>query len=263
MITGGVDVGSRTTCALILNENDILSYSLINTGVQSAMTSQRAMDEALKKATLKMEDLGYIVGSGYGRFLVPFANEIVTEIWCHSRGAHWYFPEVRTILDMGGQDCKAIRVGPNGDHVNFAMNDKCAAGTGRFLEVMAETLGFDIEDIGELSLQSKNEVKISSTCAVFAKSEVASLVRRKIDKIDILSGLHEAISVRTFNLLKRVRIEKDFVITGGIANNIGVVRKLEEKAGLTAMIPEEPQVVGALGAAILADKNRRGVTAAT
>jgi len=252
MITGGVDVGSRTTCALILKDNDILSYSLISTGVQSALTSHRAMREALKKASLKMEDIRHIVGSGYGRFLVPFAHEIVTEIWCHSRGAHWYFPSVRTILDMGGQDCKGIKVGPNGDHINFAMNDKCAAGTGRFLEVMAETLGFRVEEIGELSLQSKNEIKISSTCAVFAKSEVASLVRRRINKIDILAGLHEAISVRTYNLLKRVRIEKDFVITGGIANNVGVVHKLEEKVGLKALIPKEPQIVGALGAALLA-----------
>ncbi|MFO7962609.1 MAG: acyl-CoA dehydratase activase [Desulfobacterales bacterium] len=254
MITGGVDVGSRTTCALILEDNHIVSYSLINTGVQSALTSQRAMEDALTKASLTMEDISFIVGSGYGRFLVPFAHTIVTEIWCHSKGAHWYFPGVRTILDMGGQDCKAIRVDAKGDHINFAMNDKCAAGTGRFLEVMADTLGFRIEDIGELSLQSKHEVKISSTCAVFAKSEVAALVRRKIDKIDILAGLHEAISVRTFNLLKRVKIEKDFVITGGIANNIGVVRRLEEKAGLKAKIPEKPQIVGALGAAILARK---------
>ncbi|MBN1614534.1 MAG: 2-hydroxyglutaryl-CoA dehydratase [Deltaproteobacteria bacterium] len=252
MIIGGVDVGSRTTCALILKDNDILSYGLINTGAQSALTSRRSMDEALKRASLKIEDLTYIVGSGYGRFLVPFAHEIVTEIWCHARGAHWYFPSVRTILDMGGQDCKGIRVGPKGDHVNFAMNDKCAAGTGRFLEVMAEILGYRLDDIGELSLQSKKEIKISSTCAVFAKSEVAAMVRRGEDRIDILAGLHEAIAVRTYNLLKRVGIEKDFVITGGIAKNIGVVRKLEEKVGLTALIPEEPQIVGALGAALLA-----------
>jgi len=252
MIVSGVDVGSRTTCALILKDNEIVSHSLINTGAQSALTSRKAVDQALESAGIVLEDLDYIMGCGYGRFLVPFANENVTEIWCHARGANWFFPTARTILDMGGQDCKAIRVGPSGDHTNFIMNDKCAAGTGRFLELMAEVLGFRLEDIGEMSLKSKNPIKISSMCAVFAKSEVRSLVRRRVDKIDILSGLHEAISVRVHSLLKRVGIEKDFVITGGIANNIAVVRKMEEKVGLKALIPDEPQIVGALGAALLA-----------
>jgi predicted CoA-substrate-specific enzyme activase len=252
MIVSGVDVGSRTTCALILKGNEIVSHSLINTGAKSALTSRKAVDQALESAGITLEDLDYTIGCGYGRFLVPFANENVTEIWCHARGAHWFFPTARTILDMGGQDCKAIRVGPNGDHTNFIMNDKCAAGTGRFLELMADVLGFRLEDIGEMSLNSKNPIKISSMCAVFAKSEVRSLVRRRVDKIDILAGLHEAISGRVHSLLKRVGIEKDFVITGGIANNIAVVRKMEEKVGLNALIPDEPQIVGALGAALLA-----------
>jgi len=252
MLLGGVDVGSRTTCALILEDDKILSYGLINTGAESAKTSRKAMDIALDQASLRLEDISYVLGSGYGRFLVPFANENVTEIWCHARGAHYYFPTVRTILDMGGQDCKAISVDANGNHTKFLMNDKCAAGTGRFLELMAEVLGFPLEQIGPLSLESKNEVKISTTCAVFAKSEVAFLMRSHVNKIDILAGLHEATSVRTYGLLKRVGIKSDFVITGGIAKNVGVVRRVEEKVGLKALIPEEPQLIGALGAALLA-----------
>ena len=156
---------------------------------------------------------------------------------------------------MGGQDCKAIRVDANGNHTNFAMNDKCAAGTGRFLEVMAETLGLPVDDIGELSLQSKNEARISSMCTVFARSEVNRLVRRGIEKKDILAGLHEAISTRVYGLLRKVGVEEDFVISGGIAMTIGVVRKIEEKVGLKALIPDDPQIVGALGAALIAREN--------
>jgi len=153
---------------------------------------------------------------------------------------------------MGGQDCKAIRVDANGNHANFAMNDKCAAGTGRFLEAMAETLGLPLEDIGELSLQSKDEVRISSMCTVFARSEVNRLVRRGIDRKDILAGLHEAISSRVCGLLRKVGVEEDFVISGGIAMNVGVVHKIEEKVGVKALIPNDPQIVGALGAAVIA-----------
>lgn len=255
MIVAGVDVGSRTTCALILGDGGIMSFSLISTGPQSAKTSRKAMKEALTIGNLTFDDIGYIVATGYGRVLVPFANEIITEISCHAKGANWYFPTVRTVLDMGGQDCKAIKVDGIGNHVNFAMNDKCAAGTGRFLEVMAEALRLPLEDIGELSLQSENEVRVSSTCTVFAKSEVVSLMRRGIEKSDILAGLHEAIATRVYGLLRQVRIEGDFAITGGIAKNIGVVRKLEEKVGLKALIPEEPQIVGALGAALIAKDN--------
>jgi len=258
MIVAGVDVGSRTTSALILGDSEILSHSVIPTGAESVKTARKGMKEALRGANMSLDDINYIVATGYGRVLVPFAHEIATEIWCHARGANLYFPAVRTVLDMGGQDCKAIRVDANGNHTNFAMNDKCAAGTGRFLEVMAETLGLPVDDIGELSLQSKNEARISSMCTVFARSEVNRLVRRGIDKKDILAGLHEAISTRVYGLLRKVGVEEDFVISGGIAMNIGVVRKIEEKVGLKALIPEEPQIVGALGAALIARERAKG-----
>ncbi|MFC1858421.1 acyl-CoA dehydratase activase [Thermodesulfobacteriota bacterium] len=252
MIVAGVDIGSRTTCALILEDNKVLSHSVVASGAESVKSAQKGMDEVLASADLNLDDIAYIVATGYGRVLVPFAHEIVTEIWCHARGANFHFPTVRTVLDMGGQDCKAIRVDANGDHTNFAMNEKCAAGTGRFLEVMAEALALPVEDIGKLSLQSENEARISSMCTVFARSEVNRLVRRGIDKKDVLSGLHEATSTRVYGLIKKVGVEEDFVISGGIALNIGVVRKVEEKVGLKALIPDEPQLVGALGAALIA-----------
>jgi len=252
MIVAGIDVGSRTTCALFLRNGEILSHSLIFTGADSAATARRAMDEALSKVDFSSDAVKRIVATGYGRILVPFAHKIISEISCHAKGAHFLFPSVRTVLDMGGQDCKAIRVDPNGNPSDFVMNDKCAAGTGRFLEVMAEALRLPLEEIGPLSLSSDQPITINSFCTVFAKAEVGLLMREGIPKKDILAGLHRALSVRIFSLLRKVGIEKDLVITGGIAKNIGVVKVMEEKIGFPALIPEESQLVGALGAAVVA-----------
>jgi predicted CoA-substrate-specific enzyme activase len=252
MITAGIDVGSATAKAVILEDNKILAYCIIPTGAESAETALEAIETVLEDKSFTLDDIQYIVATGYGRIMVPFANEVITEISCHAKGANWYFPTVRTILDMGGQDCKAIRVDDKGIPVNFAMNDKCAAGTGRFLEVMADVLRVPLAEIGELSLKSKNSLRISSTCAVFARSEVDFLMRRGASKEDILSGLHEAICERVYALVRRVGIEKDFVITGGIAKNAGLVHCLEAKLKLKALVPGEPQIVGAVGAALLA-----------
>ena len=253
VITAGIDIGSSTSKAVVLENQQILSYSIIPTGAESAGSAQRAMDEALRKTEhLSFEDIGWIVATGYGRVIVAFANETVTELSCHVRGANCLFPSVRTVLDMGGQDCKAIRCDGRGKLLNFAMNDKCAAGTGRFLELMAKVMELPLEDIGELSLQAKEEIRINSTCAVFGKSEVTSLLRQDRNKADILAGLHVAISNRIYTLLRRIGVTPDFAITGGIAKNIGVVQKVEERAGLKAILPEEPQIVGALGAALFA-----------
>ncbi len=253
VITAGIDIGSSTSKAVILQNGKVLSYSIIPTGAESAGSAQKAMDEALKKVNgLSFGDIKWMMATGYGRVIVAFADETVTELSCHVRGANWLFPSVRTVLDMGGQDCKAIRCDDQGRLLNFVMNDKCAAGTGRFLELMAKVMELPLEDIGELSLQAKEEIRISSTCAVFGKSEVASLLRQGRKKPDILAGLHTAISDRVYTLLRRVGVTPDFAITGGIAKNIGMVRRLEEKVGLKALLPEEPQIAGALGAALFA-----------
>ncbi len=200
-----------------------------------------------------VKDIEYTVATGYGRVIVPFSNKNITEISCHAKGAHYFFPSVRTILDMGGQDCKAIRCDENGKVTSFLMNDKCAAGTGRAMEVMANLLQVKLEEIGPLSLEFEGEpVKISNTCIIFAKSEVLSLTREGIPISEILAGLCDGVAERVRGLIRRVGIEEDFVISGGISKNKGVVKRLEQKLGVDAHISFEPQIVGAVGAALFA-----------
>jgi activator of 2-hydroxyglutaryl-CoA dehydratase len=227
----GIDIGSLSGEAVVLRDGEIISYSIVRTGADSAKTGEKALDEALKKARISFKDIEYTIATGYGRVIVPFANENITEISCHAKGANYLFPTARTILDMGGQDCKAIRC-----------ND-----TGK-----VDVLDVPLEDIGEMSLQAERDAMVSSACAVFAKSEMVSLLRTGTPKSEILSGIHAAIATRVYALLQRVGIEKDFVITGGIAKNIGVVKKVSEKVGLKPLISEEPQIIGALGAALFA-----------
>ena len=253
MITAGIDIGSLSAEAVILKDGEILSWSLIRTGPDSAQTAHRVMDEALTGADLKPEDVQYIVSTGYGRIIVPFAQKNITEISCHAKGANWFFPGARPILDMGGQDCKAIRCDPQGKVKNFAMNDKCAAGTGRYMEVMADLLELSLEEIGQRSLEIEGQPPtISSMCVVFAKSEVLALDRKGIEKNQILAGSCEAIAERVCALMNVVETEPDLVITGGIAKNVGVVQRIEKRLGTQARICFEPQICGALGAAVLA-----------
>ena len=253
MITAGVDIGSMSADVVILKNDDILSYSIIPTGADSPATARKAMDAALSGQGLTLDDVEFIVSTGYGRVVVPFAQKNITEISCHAKGAHWFNPNVRTILDMGGQDCKAIRCDQNGKVTNFVMNDKCAAGAGRSMEVVAKLLDLSLEDIGNLSLDVKNgPASISSMCTVFAKSEILSLLRGGVHKNDILAGSCKALVNRVRNLLTRVGVAEEFQITGGIAKNVGVVCRLEEMLGLEAHICFEPQIVGAVGAAVFA-----------
>jgi predicted CoA-substrate-specific enzyme activase len=252
MIVAGIDIGSRAAKAVVMRDGAIISSVIGDTGPESVKTSQTAMTEVLRGTGLSVEDLDYVVATGYGRVLVPFANENISEISCHARGINWYFPEVRTILDMGGQDCKAISCDGNGLVTNFVMNDKCAGGTGRFLEMIADVLNVALEDVGGLSLSSTNTLPFNTICAVFAKSEAIAQYRKGVAKSDILAGLHEAIATRSLNLLKRVSIQKEFTITGGIAKNSGMVAKLTEKVGMEPLLCPDPQLAGALGAALFA-----------
>ncbi len=252
MYIAGIDIGSATSKAVILNDLQTVATHLIETGPESKGSAEAVMAGALQNSGLQREDLKFIVATGYGRINVPFAGTIVTEIACHAKGVHSLFPKVRTVLDMGGQDCKAIRLDAEGNHVAFVMNDKCAAGTGRFMEVMAALLKIPLEEIGPLSLQATEDIPISNMCTVFARSEVTRHLRLGKPKSNILGGVHAAIVERIFSLLKRVGIEADFAISGGIAKNIGVVKRLEEKVKRPAFISEDPQIIGALGAALFA-----------
>jgi predicted CoA-substrate-specific enzyme activase len=255
----GIDVGSLSTDAVILDETgEILEYSIIPTGANSTDAAEKALQEALDRATLNRGNLKSIVATGYGRISVPFAHRKVTEISCHSLGAHTLFPGTGTVIDIGGQDSKVIRVGPEGKVLDFTMNDKCAAGTGRFLEVMAAKLGISLDEMGGLSLKGEKEARISSVCTVFAESEVVSLVARNHPKEEIIRGLHRAIVNRVWSMVRTIGTHGEVTMSGGVAKNKGVVAFLEEKLGHPIHVYKEPQIVGALGAALFAARDKAG-----
>lgn len=255
IITAGVDVGSVSTQAVIMVDGNLYSYSNMRTGSDSPDSAKKAIDWAMNGTKLKLENIHYIVGTGYGRVNVPFANKTITEIACHARGANFiYGPSVRTVLDMGGQDCKAIQCDEKGKVTAFLMNDKCAAGTGRGMEVFADLLAVPIEKIGDLSFEIDHEPEpVSSTCVVFAKSEALGLLRQGWHKNLVIAAYCSAMAHRVYTLLERLGIQKEFAITGGIAKNRGVVERLEKELGIKALQAKmDPQIAGALGAALFA-----------
>jgi len=254
MIVGGCDIGSATGKAIVMKDSTIASYIIIPSTPKPEITARIATDEAIKRAGLSsLEDLQYIVGTGYGRLKVPFANENISEITCHAQGAHWLCPTVRTVLDIGGQDCKAMSIDDKGKVMDFVLSDKCAAGTGRFFENMARALDCGLEGLSSLSLQSKNSTIITSQCSVFAESEVITLINEGVDLVDIAAGLHSSIAGRLSSMLRRIGLIEDVALTGGCAKNQGLVKALEEKLGISVKtLPEDPQIVGAVGAALIA-----------
>ncbi len=245
----GVDIGSTMTKVVIMNRA-ILASVIGPTGPEHRKLANRVMEEALAKARLSFDDITYVVATGYGRISVPFADRQITEISCHARGVSHLLPEARTVIDIGGQDSKAIKLS-NGRAVDFVMNDRCAAGTGRFLETTAEGLGVKLDDMGRLSLEAKNRVEISSTCTVFAAQEVVAQLAAGVPLADIIAGLHEAIASRIYGMARRLKIEREVALTGGGAKNIGLVRALEAKLGYPVLVPPEPLLTGAIGAALL------------
>jgi len=255
IISGGVDVGSVSSQAVVLVDGQLFSYSNSRTGSDSPESARQAMEKALEETEMTLDDVHYVVGTGYGRVNVPFAKRAITEIACHARGANFmYGPSVRTILDMGGQDCKAIHCDPKGKVTNFLMNDKCAAGTGRGMEVFADLLSVPIEDMGRLSFEVDKEPEpVSSTCVVFAKSEAVGLLRKGWPKEKVLAAYSSAMAHRVVELLERIGIEKEFAITGGIAKNQGIVKRIEQEIDIEALQPTyDTQIAGALGGALFA-----------
>ena len=260
IITAGVDVGSVGSKAAIMIDGDIYSWGVTRTGSNSPESASKALGMALEDTGLRTEDLKYIVGTGYGRVNVPMANKAITEIACHAKGANYIWgPSVRTVLDVGGQDIKAIRIDETGRVVSFLMNDKCAAGTGRGMEVFADLLQIPIEQIGEVSLKVAQEPEpVSCTCVAFAKTEAMGLLRKGWSKEKVLAAYTRAMAVRMANLINRVGLEKELVITGGQSKNIGIVTRIEENLGVkTLPSPKwrenglDPMVAGAIGAALL------------
>jgi predicted CoA-substrate-specific enzyme activase len=253
MYTGGVDVGSTQTKAVIVNERrELVGRSLIATGANVIQAAQEAFQAALDDAVVREAEVAYVIGTGYGRYKVTFGNAQVTEISCHARGAAHMFAGTNTVLDMGGQDTKAIRVRPDGEVIDFCMNDKCAAGTGRFLQAAAFALDIPLGDLGRTALRAQKPVKISTTCTVFAESEVLSWVSKGRHLEDILMGVHRSIAARSIALLTRVGIEAPVTFTGGVARNPAMVAVLNEMLELEMNVSDDSHYMGALGAALFA-----------
>lgn len=249
----GIDVGSTQTKGIIVNERrEIVARALTDTGANVTRAAERCFREALRQAGLNEKQIGYVVGTGYGRYKVTFGDTQITEISCHAKGASHLFPGTRTVIDMGGQDAKGIKVGEGGEVKDFVMNDKCAAGTGRFLANSAEAVGISLDDIGELSLKGKAPVRLTTVCTVFVESDIMSYLAQGKKIEDILSGVHSAIAARTVSLVRRVGIEPEVTFTGGVSRNLGMVRALEEKLGMRLNVSPDSHFVGALGASLFA-----------
>jgi len=249
----GVDVGSTQTKAILVNEGrEIVARALIDTGANVVTAAENAFLEALHAGRIDEEEVAYVVGTGYGRYRVTFGNTQVTEISCHGRGAVNRFPGTRTVLDMGGQDTKAIRVGTNGEILDFCMNDKCAAGTGRFLGAAASALEIPLSDLGPTALRAERAVRISTTCTVFAESEVVSWLGKGKKVEDILLGVHQSIASRSIGLLRRVGIEEELTFTGGVALNQGMIEVLQRALGFRLNVSPDSHYMGAIGAALFA-----------
>jgi predicted CoA-substrate-specific enzyme activase len=259
MIVGGCDLGSTTGKAAILIDDQLFCGDIISATTKPALTATLAMDSAIKKAGLKsIADLEAIVGTGYGRLKVPFATDNVSEISCHGRGAFWACPTVRTVIDIGGQDCKAISLNDKGGVTQFEMNERCAAGTGRFFQVMAKVLTCGLEGIGSTANISANPVSISNQCSVFAESEVITLINEEKPLPDIISGINKSVANRVSSLVRRVGVNNDVTLTGGCSKNEGLVHALEKLLGVTfKRLPVDPQSIGAIGAAVIAREKRQ------
>ena len=253
MLVGGVDVGSTQTKAVVMDgQRRVLGRSLIDTGGIVTAAAENAFQLAIADAGVERSDVAYVVGTGYGRYRVTFGDTQVTEISCHARGGQYLFPKTRTVLDIGGQDTKAIKIGPEGQVLDFCMNDKCAAGTGRFLGAAAMALDIPLGELGALALVAKNPVKITTTCTVFAETEIINWLARGKKVEDVLMGVHQAIATRSISLLRRVGVEDELTFTGGVTRNTAMVKILEEMLETHLNVSEEAHYMGAIGASLFA-----------
>jgi (R)-2-hydroxyacyl-CoA dehydratese activating ATPase len=252
-IVAGCDVGSLTAEAVIIRDDAIIAGEIIRVRPRPEQSADDVMRAALSKTGLSFDDIAYCVSTGYGREKIPFANDNVSEISCHGKGAQYLIPSARTVIDVGGQDCKVISVDENGNLLNFVMNDKCAAGTGRFLEQICKTLGLKLEELASLSLTSNKALSFTDICSIFIDIEALTYINAGESLPDIVAGISQAMANRVKSLVARVGITEDVCMTGGVAKNGGVVKCIEEKLGVKIrMMPEDPQLIGALGAALFA-----------
>ena len=251
-ITVGIDLGSRTSKIVFLKDKKIIYTDIDNTGVNPKITAEKLFEKALSELKIDKTKISRIFSTGYGRNIVPFADKKISEISCHAKGVSFLFPEARTVIDIGGQDSKVIVLGENGKVLDFVMNDRCAAGTGRFLEVAANILELTVDDLGEISSRSEKNIVINSTCVVFAESEIIGLISQGEKVEDIIKSIHFSIAKRTKNMVSRLHWQKPVVFTGGVAKNIGMRFAIESVLQTEVLVPENSFITGALGAAVFA-----------
>ncbi|MFH2220247.1 MAG: acyl-CoA dehydratase activase [Pseudomonadota bacterium] len=252
MIFIGIDVGSISTKSALLKDGELVAENIIMTGYNASKAARNVYEGVLSEVGLSPSSIAGVVATGYGRNSVEFADRSVTEITCHAAGARYLNPEVRSVIDIGGQDSKVIALNDSGRVLDFVMNDKCAAGTGRFLEVMARALEVDLDDFGAISLQANNPASISSLCTVFAESEVISLISKGETRENIIAGIHESIVARVVSMAGRTALAEPIMMTGGVSQNIGVVKAFENKIGKPILVSKKAQIAGAIGAALVA-----------
>jgi len=253
-LSAGIDIGARNTSAVILEGGHVLSYCVLTSGEDGATASHRALAEALQQTGHTEKEVRHIVATGCGRNSAAFAGRFSAEVVCQAKGASHLFPSARTVINLGAESNRAIRLADDGRVTAFAKNDKCAAGSGLFLETMAAVLDVPLERMGELSLAADGYEEVSSICAVFAESEVISHIHRGVPKERILAGLHKAVADRVLEMTGPVGIKADVVVTGGVAKNAAIIRELENKIGFAVFVPPEPRITGALGAALIASE---------
>jgi len=252
MTTAGVDMGAQAVKVVILSDGKVLGRSMVPTGFEPLEAAQKALDEAIKEAGISREAIDRIVSTGAGRKAVTFADNNITEVTADAKGTIWLQPSVRTIVDIGAEEARGISCDSAGKVLDFAKNDKCAAGSGAFVESMARALEINVPEMIELSLKSTQDAPINATCAVFAESEVVSLIHSKIEKTDIAHAIHDAIASRVSSMVRRIPIENDVALVGGVANNAAIVDVMKKHLGVDIVVPENPQFVSALGAALSA-----------
>jgi predicted CoA-substrate-specific enzyme activase len=257
MMVLGCDVGSLTAKAVIMKGQEIVASAVLRAGTKPETSALKVFELALEKGGLKKEDIGFAVGTGYGKERIPFVNRAESEISCHAKGAWWRMPSARMIIDIGGQDAKAIKLDEAGNVIRYVYNDKCASGTGRFLEIMADALEVKLEDMGSVGSTSTEKITISNQCVIFAETEVVSLINEGRNACDIINALHHAMANRVASLAKSIGVSEDVVMTGGVAKNKGVFMALSEGLGVPVKPLEgiDPQLNGALGAALIASQN--------
>ena len=252
MISVGIDIGSVTAKAVVMNDGTMISWAILTTGEEGSTAAKKVFERVLEKARISPGEVNRIASTGYGKGTVPFSQRQIPDMVCQAKGSRWFLASGRTCIDIGAETSRAIRLDAKGRVVDFAVNDKCASGTGIFLESMAKALEVPLSDMGRLSLLSQEPVSVSSMCAVFAESEIVSHIHQKVLKSDILAGIHQSVVQRVLGLLDKIGVEPDVMITGGVAKNNGVVKAMESRIGLSVFVPEEPQIVGAVGCALVA-----------